>query len=240
MLLICGCPAHHYRRRLLQAVPSNLATLSILSALCRVPGWVCGLSGLCPVSVSLIPSSFCVAKITMTSGKRDDASIWASCCLRVIFPAFFSSYLLFSFFLHLFLCLSVCVSDILNISQSMGRCQIFCCYLFLLLFGLLQIALIYIILRTIRRIVFSYFPLVSLLLLLGVCIFFDSCQEVISWNFTRRRLVSFCHWQFPQPATKKRKKEIPNEKKLDAKIAADILQMSMVPLEDKGWHGGVM
>lgn len=125
MLLICGCPAHHYRRRLLQAVPSNLATLSILSALCRVPGWVCGLSGLCPVSVSLIPSSFCVAKITMASGKRDDASIWASCCLRVIFPAFFSSYLLFSFFLHLFLCLSVCVSDILNISPSMGRCQIF-------------------------------------------------------------------------------------------------------------------
>lgn len=122
MLLICGCPAHHYRRRLRQAATSNPPSLSLsLSPFLPLPT-VCQVECVGLAGFVLIPSSFCVAKITMESrverkkGRRVDLGLLLLTCN---FP---SSYLLFSFILLLFLCLSVCVCVT---ASSIGRCQIF-------------------------------------------------------------------------------------------------------------------
>lgn len=129
-----------------------------------LPARVCGLKGLC----ATLP--LCSFSQKNEEHARTEEALLASCCLRVIFPAQHAP----------------SAPDILNFPSL----SIFLFYLFhsfasflpffIYAFSQLQIALIYIILRTFRRIVCCS----------GVCIFFDSCQEVISWNFARcRRLV---------------------------------------------------
>lgn len=78
------------------------------------------------------------------------------------FPSIFQ-HLPLPFLPFSFVCFFVCASDILNIPYVYGAVKspffaVTFFYSFFFFGALLQIALIYIILRTIRRIVFSYFP----------------------------------------------------------------------------------
>lgn len=126
MLLICGCPAHHYRRRLRQAATSNTPSLPLSLSLSLSPSLpaVCQVECVGLAGFVLIPSSFCVAKITMESRvereKKGTSRRFGPPAAYVQFSQQLPPFFFHSPSLSLSLCVCVCVT-----APSIERCQIF-------------------------------------------------------------------------------------------------------------------